>query len=225
MVRATLVFDPKARLDYITGFHRRKMERRQKARQKLAEEVRQDKLQVRREKRDQTKHLHGIGDVGKEAVGSAAGSSGGGVGSSGGVGSKGSVQGCAVRPAPSAASVKAAAAAKAAEREAEGERATYEFDGMVSTTVVSSLEPEPEPDRAARPSRPVGQRGLSAPQPKKKMFRLDVPLTSAIPGYKGGPQKMNGPKKSKKKKEGGRPRGAVSKKEKAKNRSAGHRKN
>ena len=47
-----IVFDETARKDFLTGFSKRKKERRQHARQKLAVEVRNEKLTERAERRD-----------------------------------------------------------------------------------------------------------------------------------------------------------------------------
>jgi ribosomal RNA-processing protein 17 len=200
MGKATLVFDASARKDFITGFHKRKVERRQQARQRIAGEVRQEKLDARREKREQLKTLRGIG-LGEAAVGAAGGSLGGDRSHKPGARVEG--------PAPKPGSASAAA------EEDNAERATYEFDGMVATTFVSSLEPEPEPEAPRRP-RPAGQRGSSTPRPKDKKFNLDMPLATAIPGYKN-PKKM--PKRKKEKKR----RGPIGKKEKAKNRASARR--
>jgi len=198
MGKATLVFDASARKDFITGFHKRKVERRQQARQRIAGEVRQEKLEARREKREQLKALRGIG-LGEAAVGAAGGSLGGD--RNRGHGAK------VAGPAP-----KPGSASAAAEND-NAERATYEFEGMVATTVVSSLEPEPEPEQPRRP-RPDGQRGSSTPRPKGKKFNLDMPLATAIPGYKNPAGKTPKRKKEKKRK------GPIGKKEKAKNRAS-----
>ena len=63
-----------------------------------------------------------------------------------------------------------------------------------------------------------GTKGRSAPAPKRKTFKLNVPLKTAIPGYKGGPKVAK-----KRKKEGGKKRGIVSKKEKGKRKAAAKR--
>lgn len=57
----------------------------------------------------------------------------------------------------------------------------------------------------------------SAPAPKQKTFKLNVPLSAAIPGYKGSAAQK------KRKKEGGRRKGPVSKKEKGKRKGAAKR--
>ena len=77
--KAVLVFDEKARKEFITGFHKRKVERRQKARQRIAEEVRQEKIQERKEKREQLKGLRGIGlgeALGEPAAAASSGAAG-----------------------------------------------------------------------------------------------------------------------------------------------------
>lgn len=47
----TITFDEGARKDFITGFHKRRNERRQLARNKVAKQVRQERLESRAEKR------------------------------------------------------------------------------------------------------------------------------------------------------------------------------
>eukprot|EP00967_Tisochrysis_lutea_P129913 scaffold223994_cov31-Tisochrysis_lutea.AAC.1 len=194
MGRATLVFDPQARKEFITGFHKRKVERRQKARQRIADEVRQERLEARREKREQLKALRGIG-LGDPLLDAAGGSQSR---STGRISDQSKVE-------PPGLS----------EDDDRIESATYDFDGMVATTVVSSLEPQPEPERPRRP-RPADKRGSSNPAPKERKFNLDVPLKAAIPGYKGPAGKKTGSKHKKDKKR----RGPIAKKEKAKNRAA-----
>ena len=56
-----IVFDPNARREFINGFRKRKNERRQFARQKIAGEVRQEKIKARQEKRDHMKELRAVG--------------------------------------------------------------------------------------------------------------------------------------------------------------------
>ena len=189
--KAVLVFDEKARKEFITGFHKRKVERRQKARQRIAEEVRQEKIQERKEKREQLKGLRGIG-LG-EALGEPAAA------------------------ASSGAKSRAPAAAAAPPPAAPLDEVAYDFQGMTATTVVESLEPEPEPEPRPR-GRPAEQRGTSAPRPKEKKFNLDQPLATAIPGYKS---KLAAGARRKKKEGKAKRRGPVGKKEKAKNRAAG----
>ena len=59
--RKEIVFDENARREFITGFRKRKKERRQIARQKIAEEVRQEKLKERQEHRDFMKQQKSVG--------------------------------------------------------------------------------------------------------------------------------------------------------------------
>ena len=59
-----IVFDEGARKDFLTGFSKRKKERRQHARQKLAVEVRNEKLSERAERRDAKKKALGIAEDG-----------------------------------------------------------------------------------------------------------------------------------------------------------------
>jgi len=191
MGKAALVFDPSARKDFITGFHKRKVERKQKARQRISAGVRTDKLEQRKEKREQLKALRSgeamVGAGGNSLTGAAPD------------GREVKVEGPARKPVAGD------------DDDPDAERATYDFEGMVATTVVSSLEPEPEPEPPRR--RPADQRGLSAPRPKEKKFNLDVPLMTAIPGYKiPGGKKLPKSKKEKKR------TGPIGKKEKAKHR-------
>ncbi|KAJ1852751.1 hypothetical protein GGH12_005184 [Coemansia sp. RSA 1822] len=46
-------FDPKARQTFLTGFHKRKVERREKAASEIKTQERQDMLQMRKERREQ----------------------------------------------------------------------------------------------------------------------------------------------------------------------------
>ncbi|KAI8321307.1 hypothetical protein GQ54DRAFT_251478, partial [Martensiomyces pterosporus] len=48
-----VAFDPKARRTFLTGFHKRKVERRERAMAQLKEREREDRLEMRREKREQ----------------------------------------------------------------------------------------------------------------------------------------------------------------------------
>ena len=100
------------------------------------------------------------------------------------------------------------------------ERSSYIIGDTLTTTVVSSLLNEPVEQRAAdsssgantataragRPSQPQQQ------QIKAKKFNLNVPLATAIPGYKPPSGLKKARKKPKKKK-------IISKKEKARNRA------
>ena len=52
---AVISFDEKARKSFLTGFRKRKNDRRQYARQKIAEQVRQEKLSARQERRTMQK--------------------------------------------------------------------------------------------------------------------------------------------------------------------------
>ena len=52
---AVLTFDAEARKKFLTGFRKRKNERRQFARQKIAEQVRNDKLEERKHRREAAK--------------------------------------------------------------------------------------------------------------------------------------------------------------------------
>tara|TARA_B110001452_G_scaffold169508_1_gene141734 strand:- start:589 stop:1197 length:609 start_codon:yes stop_codon:yes gene_type:complete len=52
---AVITFDAGARKEFLTGFRKRKNERRQHARQKIAETVRNEKLEERKERREATK--------------------------------------------------------------------------------------------------------------------------------------------------------------------------
>ena len=70
---ATITFDEAARKSFLTGFRKRKNERRQHARQKIAEQVRQEKLEARQEKRElqrQALNLHAREEEPDEAAGS-----------------------------------------------------------------------------------------------------------------------------------------------------------
>ncbi|KAJ2615049.1 hypothetical protein GGF44_005970, partial [Coemansia sp. RSA 1694] len=50
-------FDPKARRSFLTGFHKRKLERRETAIAQAKAKEREDHLELRREKREQQKDL------------------------------------------------------------------------------------------------------------------------------------------------------------------------
>lgn len=54
-----IVFDEDKRRDFLTGFRKRKNERRQFARNKIAEEVRKERLEERKERREFKKTLRG----------------------------------------------------------------------------------------------------------------------------------------------------------------------
>ena len=71
----TITFDDAKRTEFITGFHKRKNERRQHARRRIEREVKADKLQERQEKRDAIKEIHGRGvDEDDEVSGCGSGS-------------------------------------------------------------------------------------------------------------------------------------------------------
>ena len=59
--RKEIVFDENARRDFITGFRKRKNERRQQARQRIAEEVRLEKVKERQENREFMKQQRSVG--------------------------------------------------------------------------------------------------------------------------------------------------------------------
>ncbi|CAO3691380.1 hypothetical protein G6F70_005082 [Rhizopus microsporus] len=50
-------FDPKKRQEYLTGFHKRKLERKNKAREKYAKLAKEEKLRSRREAREERQRL------------------------------------------------------------------------------------------------------------------------------------------------------------------------
>ena len=56
-----ITWDDDARKEFITGFRKRKNERRQHARQKIAEEVRQEKIEMRREQREAFRSMNSVG--------------------------------------------------------------------------------------------------------------------------------------------------------------------
>ena len=56
-----ITFDPAARKDFLTGFHRRKTERRKRAQSKAEERARKEKLEARKEKREYLKQQRSIG--------------------------------------------------------------------------------------------------------------------------------------------------------------------
>ena len=56
-----ITFDPAARKDFITGFHKRKTERRKKAQTKAEERARREKLEARKEKREYLKQQRSVG--------------------------------------------------------------------------------------------------------------------------------------------------------------------
>ena len=58
----SISFDESARKDFLTGFRKRKNERRQFARNKIAQEVRQEKLKDRQDKREADRSARGIRD-------------------------------------------------------------------------------------------------------------------------------------------------------------------
>jgi len=97
----------------------------------------------------------------------------------------------------------------------DAETATYDFQGTLTTTVVSALLDEDQTELEVHPVPKPAGRGDSRTQPKAKKFNLDQPLAQAIPGYKA-PAGLKARKAAKK--GGGKKRGAVSKKQKAKQR-------
>eukprot|EP00966_Prymnesium_polylepis_P144199 3329126-Prymnesium_polylepis.1 len=56
-----ITFDENARKDYLTGFRKRKNERKQLSRQKIAEQVRQDKIEARAEKKATLQATRSVG--------------------------------------------------------------------------------------------------------------------------------------------------------------------
>ena len=174
-----ITWDDDARKEFITGFRKRKNERRQHARQKIAEEVRQEKIEMRREQREAFRSMNSVG------IGVSDDDDDGDGGDD---------------DAP-----------------ADAEVATYAFQDTLTTTVVAPMnfgddEPEVEDER------PPEERGEAAPKPKPKVFKLNQPLATAIPGYK--PKDLGKSKGSKGRLKSQRKKGKlVSKKEKAKRRS------
>ena len=70
---AVISFDEDARKTFLTGFRKRKNDRRQYARQKIAEQVRQEKLTARQERREAQKEaLAGADSDGSDSDGSDA---------------------------------------------------------------------------------------------------------------------------------------------------------
>ena len=61
---AVITFDESARKQFLTGFRKRKNERRQHARQKIAEQVRNEKIEERKERRQATKATRRAGPAG-----------------------------------------------------------------------------------------------------------------------------------------------------------------
>ena len=175
-----ITWDDDARKEFITGFRKRKNERRQHARQKIAEAVRQEKIEMRREQREAFRSMNSVG------IGVSDDDDDGDGGDD--------------DDAPAVAEV-----------------ATYAFQDTLTTTVVAPMnfgddEPEVEDER------PPEERGEAAPKPKPKVFKLNQPLATAIPGYK--PKDLGKSKGSKGKLKSQRKKGKlVSKKEKAKRRS------
>lgn len=190
--RKEIVFDENARKEYIQGFRKRKNERRQVARQRIAEEVRQERLKEKAEARAMLKSNREIGLGDHASEDDDSGDEGGGEDGD-------------VPP--------------------NSQLASYVFQDTITTTVVTPLlseeeelaskgqtavEPGDRPSASAAASR-SGENGTK----KKKKFDLNIPLASAIPGYKPPVTKKAGGKGKKKKSKKGK---LISKKEKARNR-------
>eukprot|EP00316_Scyphosphaera_apsteinii_P017127 CAMPEP_0119313762 /NCGR_PEP_ID=MMETSP1333-20130426/30302_1 /TAXON_ID=418940 /ORGANISM="Scyphosphaera apsteinii, Strain RCC1455" /LENGTH=185 /DNA_ID=CAMNT_0007318691 /DNA_START=41 /DNA_END=598 /DNA_ORIENTATION=+ len=183
MGKKTIVFDANARKEFITGFHKRKTERRQRSRQKIAERVRQERIESRRQKREWLRQQNSV--------------------------------------TTSHASIENAGTT-GIEISEQSESSTYEFRGMVATTIVAPLLQEDETSLVEARSQSSGtNKGDGAPRPKPKKFNLQQPLATAIPGYR--PPKHSSAKRKKAAK-GTRKRGPIGKKEKAKNRAAARQK-
>ncbi|XP_044008448.1 nucleolar protein 12, partial [Aphidius gifuensis] len=61
--KINLVFDETKRKDYLTGFHKRKLQRRQKASDELKEKLREEKKRIKQEARDRFKNYVSQRDV------------------------------------------------------------------------------------------------------------------------------------------------------------------
>jgi len=220
------VFDEAARKDFITGFHKRKTERKQLARQKIAERVRQEKLEARKEKREWLKSQHGVGlgdgsfanaESATAANAAAAASAGAGVNAAACALSAGkSSTKSLLQPSSTKAKKATLMDQKPEAATAASELATYDFEDTLVTTVVTTLEPDgaadQKPLKRAESTRPAIL-GAQA-QRKAKKFDLNLPLSAAIPGYKA-PKTLKARKKP-----GGKKKFAqVSKKEKARRRA------
>ena len=59
--KPAIVFDEAARRDFLTGFRKRKNERKQLARQKIAAKVRKEKIEERQERREAKKANNSVG--------------------------------------------------------------------------------------------------------------------------------------------------------------------
>ena len=180
-----IVFDAGKRRDFVTGFRKRKNERKQIARRRIAEEVRQDKIQAREEKRDVLKATHGVG-----------------------------MSDNAADPDPDDDDNDDGDD----DENPESVLSTFIFQDTITTTCVTPIDDSPSEPPAAAPV--AGDRterkttaSTSALPPKKKKFDLNLPLATAIPGFKN-PKGLKKARKMKKVKR------VVSKKEKQKTKAA-----
>ena len=167
-----VTFDEAKRRDFLTGFRKRKNERRQYARNKVAEEVRAERLKERAEKREYIRQNRGFGaaanaDDDDEDEGDDDGQE------------------------------EEDAEAPTAEL-----NSFLTGGMLTTTVVTPMLdEPRPANSlEDARPAAASSaQSAQSNQRPKQKKFNLSVPITQAIPGYQL-PSHMKGSKSRKKKK-------------------------
>ena len=155
--RKEIVFDENARREFITGFRKRKKERRQFARHKIAEEVRQEKLKERQEHRDFMKQQKSVGT------------------------------GVEVAADDDSAADSADDEAEPANAELTsfllGDTLTTTVVEPLLSNEADEVAIEPQPSKRAPPAgRDASARNESTKRRKK--FDLSVPLTVAIPGYK-----------------------------------------
>lgn len=155
--RKEIVFDENARREFITGFRKRKKERRQIARQKIAEEVRQEKLKERQEHRDFMKQQKSVGTGVEVADDNDAVDN--------------------VDDEPESANAELTSFLL-------GDTLTTTVVEPLLSNAADEGAIEPQPAKRAAP--PAGRdAGAHGQLPKRrKKFDLSVPLSVAIPGYK-----------------------------------------
>ena len=164
-----IVFDAAKRRDFVTGFRKRKNERKQVARQRIAEEVRQEKLREREEKRELLRTNRAVGTSGfADEVEEGA------------------------QPEDQDDEDKIAPGSVLSTFIFQD---TLTTTCVTSLDEGVSEEQRPTAPAVDGPKQTRGASGYTAPQ-KKKKFDLNLPLQNAIPGYK--PTINKGAKKRKK---------------------------
>lgn len=175
---AEIVFDDEKRREFVTGFRRRRNERRQKARKKIAEQVRSDKIAARKERAEHMKEIRSIG------VGA------------------GIDDGSSDEDDNDDDDAPQETLLESNTYEFQGGLAT-----AVVTTLLDEPEVGlPTPPVALLGGGAARRKGDSEPKPKllSRRIPLDVPLANAIPGYKPPQSAVKKKKKKPKKRAGSR---------------------